>query len=104
MPVAERRTKSLNIQDLTKAREMDQVLSVNGCLQSWEGVGIYPAQCGTRPEERTTQTGGDDFIAWVMKKTIFTKVMARGDFPGGPVVKTPPSHCRDHRFDPWLRN
>ena len=23
------------------------------------------------------------------------------DFPGGPVVKTPHSHCRGHGFDPW---
>ena len=24
------------------------------------------------------------------------------DFPGFPVVKTPSSHCRQHRFNPWL--
>ena len=24
-----------------------------------------------------------------------------GDFPGGPVVKTPHFHCRGHRFNPW---
>ena len=24
-----------------------------------------------------------------------------GDFPGGPVVKTPCFYCRGHRFDPW---
>ena len=23
------------------------------------------------------------------------------DFPGGPVVKAPPFHCRGHGFDPW---
>ena len=23
------------------------------------------------------------------------------DFPGSPVVKTPSSQCRGHRFDPW---
>ena len=23
------------------------------------------------------------------------------DFPGSPVVKTPPFHCREHRFYPW---
>ena len=26
------------------------------------------------------------------------------DFPGGPVVKTLHSSCRDHTFHPWLRN
>ena len=26
------------------------------------------------------------------------------DFPGGPVVKTLSFQCREHRFDPWLRN
>ena len=25
-----------------------------------------------------------------------------GDFPGGPVVKTPCFHCRGRRLDPWL--
>ena len=25
----------------------------------------------------------------------------RWDFPGSPVVKNPPFHCRGHRFDPW---
>ena len=24
------------------------------------------------------------------------------DFPGGPVVKNPPFHCREHGFDPWV--
>ena len=26
------------------------------------------------------------------------------DFPGGPVVRTLPLHCRGHRFHPWLGN
>ena len=26
------------------------------------------------------------------------------DFPGGPLVRTPRSHCRGHRFDPWSGN
>ena len=26
-----------------------------------------------------------------------------GDFPGGPVVKTPCFHCRGQRFDPGWR-
>ena len=26
------------------------------------------------------------------------------DFPGGPVVEIPRSHCRGHGFDPWLGN
>ena len=28
----------------------------------------------------------------------------KGDFPGGPVVKTPCCQCRGHRFDFWLGN
>ena len=28
----------------------------------------------------------------------------QGDFPGGPVVKTPHSQCRGPRFDPWSGN
>ena len=27
-----------------------------------------------------------------------------GDFPGSPVVKTPPSQSREHGFDPWSGN
>ena len=27
----------------------------------------------------------------------------QGDFPGGPVVKTPGFHCRGQRFDPGWR-
>ena len=30
--------------------------------------------------------------------------MGKEDFPGGPVVKTPSSQCRGHRFDPWSGN
>ena len=26
------------------------------------------------------------------------------DFPGGPVVRTLPSHCREHGFYPWSEN
>ena len=29
-------------------------------------------------------------------------ISARGDFPGGPVVKVPCFHCRRHGFNPWL--
>ena len=32
------------------------------------------------------------------------KILISGDFPGSPVVKTPCSHCRGHRFYPWLGN
>ena len=31
----------------------------------------------------------------------FKKLQA-WDFPGGPVVQTPSSQCREHGFDPWL--
>ena len=27
-----------------------------------------------------------------------------GDFPGDPVVKTPRSQCKGHRFHPWSGN
>ena len=27
-----------------------------------------------------------------------------GDFPGGPLGKTPHSQCRGPRFDPWSGN
>ena len=28
--------------------------------------------------------------------------MVDRDFPGGPVVKSPNFHCREHGFNPWL--
>lgn len=33
-----------------------------------------------------------------------TKESKNGDLPGSPLVKTLPSQCRVHRFDPWLGN
>ena len=34
-----------------------------------------------------------------------TEENLHGDFPGGPVVKTPScSQCRGHGFDPWSGN
>ena len=32
---------------------------------------------------------------------IIFKKKIRGDFPGGPVAKTPCSQCRGLRFIPW---
>ena len=36
-------------------------------------------------------------------RTLFHKKSLR-DFPAGPVIKTPCSQCRGHRFGPWLGN
>ena len=33
-----------------------------------------------------------------------SKTVEYMDFPGGPVVKIPYLHCREHGFDPWLGN
>ena len=35
---------------------------------------------------------------------VFIKITLTGDFPGGPVVKTPRFYYRGHRFDPWSGN
>ena len=44
----------------------------------------------------------------VQSSNLWTEVTRKktecGDFPGGPVVKTPQFHCRGHGFDPWLGN
>ena len=37
-------------------------------------------------------------------KIILRSGHPRGDFPGGPTVKTPHFHCRGHRFNPWPGN
>ena len=38
-----------------------------------------------------------------VKKTWFN-ISDPWDIPRGPVVKTPPFHCRGHGFDPWPGN
>ena len=36
-------------------------------------------------------------LGWLRSSTT-------GEFPGGPVVRTPCFHCREHRFNPWSGN
>ena len=38
---------------------------------------------------------------WIL---ILTVLRLMGEFPGGPVVRTPRFHCRGHGFDPWSGN
>ena len=48
--------------------------------------------------------GGSESVNWRDKSGVGTGVgVRRGqEFPGSPtVVRTPCSHCRRHRFDPW---
>ena len=40
----------------------------------------------------------------IFPKSQSRKISGLGDFPGGPVVKTPYFHCRRHGLDPWLGN
>ena len=46
------------------------------------------------PDPATHEEAGEGII-----REIFTD-----KFPGGPVVRTPCSHFRGHRFDPWSGN
>ena len=34
----------------------------------------------------------------------YKQLERKGDFPGGPVVKTLHSQCRKGKFNPWLGN
>ena len=43
------------------------------------------------------------FLCHLGKKHI-KKKMGVGDFPGGPVAKTPRSQCRGPRYNPWSGN
>ena len=45
-------------------------------------------------------------VLLIINKTweLSSKITSLGDFPGGPVVKTPCLQCKGHRFDPWLGN
>ena len=36
--------------------------------------------------------------------TKLQKVQEYGEFPGGPVVRTPHFHCRGPQFNPWSGN
>ena len=40
-------------------------------------------------------------FAWLTGQNTEEKKNVEEDFPGGPVVKTPSSHCRGHEFQPW---
>ena len=48
----------------------------------------------------TDETG----IIRVKKRRNQSRSASQGDFPGGPVAKTPGSQCRAPRFDPWSGN
>ena len=46
------------------------------------------------------------YIEWINNKVLLWhrelySVSCDGDFPGGPVAKTPHSQCRGPGFDPW---
>ena len=41
---------------------------------------------------------------WSKFKTFALQKTPLGDFPGGPVVKTPHFHCTGRGFDPWPGN
>ena len=43
-------------------------------------------------------------MIWLGHDNCCLKEKTMQDFPGGPVVKTLLSHCRGHRFNPWLGN
>ena len=57
-----------------------------------------------------------DFLVWKVKGGREGRKVGRergkeegnksrsGDFPGGPVVKTPRFYCRGRGFDPWWGN
>ena len=45
----------------------------------------------------------DHFLVGQRKKEL-EKMNMLGDFPGGPMVKTPRFRCRRHMFDPWSWN
>ena len=40
----------------------------------------------------------------VVKGKMLSKEILSGDFPGGPVAKTPSSQCREPRFYPKSKN
>ena len=41
------------------------------------------------------------FTKYLLKEEKGKLWRKEGDFPGGPVVKTPRFQCRGHGFDPW---
>ena len=40
-------------------------------------------------------------VVQLLQEIKVFKTSDLGDFPGGPVVKTPCFHCLGHGFDPW---
>ena len=53
------------------------------------------------PRSRETQGGKELLETNSQQLQKGTDENHLGDFPGGPVVKTPHFQCRGHRFNPW---
>ena len=48
--------------------------------------------------------GSTNFFIMMPKQLKGKRIVFSGDFPGGPVVKTPYFHCRGHGFHPRSGN
>ena len=68
---------------LSKTQQVSEALQINWKLHS---------------SRRPQSTGKTEKMNHTLKKEHCW------DFPGSPVVKTPSSQCRGHRFDPWSGN
>ena len=66
-------------------------------------AGSFPhlAGCPASTEKRKVSSAGRGFTT-ALPDTSLNK--EPGDFPGGPVNKTPGSQCRGPEFDPWSGN
>ena len=58
------------------------------------GVELPRDPTGGRPHQKPGERHGP----------LLPQRLQKGDFPGGPVAKTPRSQCRGPGFDPWSGN
>ena len=58
------------------------------------------------PDHQALPPGQSQHLWWLkawyfLIEETLEKKRKRGDFHGGPAVKTLPFHCKGHRFSPW---
>ena len=67
-------------------------------------MGQEPKETGQLLYLRVTEAIGVLQVFIAADACFCSRVTVSWEFPGGPAVRTPSSHCRGPGFDPWLGN
>ena len=69
--------------------------------RKWEAHAPQLESSPYSPQLEKSPRSNEDPAQPKINKIIFFKKYMIEDFPGGPVVKTPRSWCRGHKFESW---